>query len=898
MAKINNETEYTVCYRSMGGVDFTSENNPDGNHRFAYLENMYRDYDGDGGLMLESVPGFRKIAALGSKEHIHAIFSYKDNYKNDQLVIHSGSRLYKIPLKEKDNPTSGHLPIAYLEDRKSTAFSFENSLYVLDGCDITVVDGEGVASSVLKGECEPYVPTCYLNGEEYEQRNLLTDEFYERYGIGDSDEIATESPELIYEIISKEDKTCAVSGVSMSAWKPIYIPSKTTIGGESYSVIEVLDNALLNTEQLTALTIANGVKKIGRNAFRNCIHLESVVLPDSITEIGRSAFCSSTLLSYLYLGKGVTKIGEDFVLRCPLLADIEYGGTADDLGKIEMTLPEGISIRSEIKNTAVTVSIPVFSPAEKIELVTVDGKAHDFSVVYQNYLASEVIIFDNDKSRLNGKEVVINGIMSDSRFRKNTSGTSFMAEYSIPGRDAILGCTLAESFDGRIFLSGNPDLPNTVFYSQRDKGGKNNPLYFGILNYFNDGVGTHAVSALLASGDSILVFKDGEDKSGTIYYHRGLETGIDILPKVYPVSHIHNGISAVGEAISFFDEPIFLSRLGVVAARENGYTGKREIEIRSHNVNPKLLCESLSDTRLGVWLGYLVVASGEHIYLGDPRQRFHHASGSNEYEWYFLSGIGSYQKESRIYRYSETASDDLLVSDTPDEIARGQIGSYGAGPIEKLTYYSEENGKRYAVYLTDEYTGGEICPLCALYSNGELLIFGTENGEIFIFNNDKRGVPPPRISQRVGFSLSDYEKSFKRKIHPDYYSFGGRAARYVIKTVMDNVGIPHLTKSTVKNSLVAKMKLFAKSDVGFEIKTDKGDYVELSKIPDTVLDFEDIDFGSISFVNSDYSSIAIREKEKGWIEKQLQIKSEKFCAPFGLCSLAYRYTIKGRIKNG
>ena len=59
--------EYTVCYSKMGGVDFSSPNSISGRYRFSYLENMYRDYDGEGSELIESVPGYRRVVSLGEK---------------------------------------------------------------------------------------------------------------------------------------------------------------------------------------------------------------------------------------------------------------------------------------------------------------------------------------------------------------------------------------------------------------------------------------------------------------------------------------------------------------------------------------------------------------------------------------------------------------------------------------------------------------------------------------------------------------------------------------------------------------------------------------------------------------------------------------------------------------
>jgi hypothetical protein len=304
----------------------------------------------------------------------------------------------------------------------------------------------------------------------------------------------------------------------------------------------------------------------------------------------------------------------------------------------------------------------------------------------------------------------------------------------ISGKDAIFGCTVAESFDGRIFLSGNPKLPNTVFYSSRDLTGRNNPLYFGVLNYFNDGIGGFGVESMLAAGDSLAVFKSGDDGGGSSYYHTPKETGIVIMPKVYPVTYVHSGISAIGPSISFFDDPIFLSTLGVTALDKKAINLERSIATRSHNVNPRLLSENLKEAEMTKWLGYLVLLTGERIYLADSRETFSHSTGNVEYEWYFLSGIGSFSGGDTVYRFSNYAPEGFYVHERVGEVCSGEV--YGTMENVVTVLYVEIDGKRYTVTSMEERVGGVFSPATCVHSpDGELLLFGTESGDVCIFNN-------------------------------------------------------------------------------------------------------------------------------------------------------------------
>ena len=62
------------------------------------------------------------------------------------------------------------------------------------------------------------------------------------------------------------------------------------------------------------------------------------------------------------------------------------------------------------------------------------------------------------------------------------------------------------------------------------------------------------------------------------------------------------------------------------------------------------------------------------------------------------------------------------------------------------------------------------------------------------------------------------------------------------------------------------------------------------------------DFSTLSFTTSPFASgggvtVALPERERGWVEKSIALYSEDFRSPFGVYSICYRYKISGRIKN-
>ena len=897
--RISKSTEYTVTYSGMRGVDFSTLDGKAKRYRFSHLENMYKDYAGDGDGVIESIPGFRKLIGLG--ERVHAIYTHKINNGSVYYVIHAGTHLYRVlASKLEESPTLS--PFLTVKDAKSHGFTFNGSLFILDGRSLIAIDKDMIVSLVSDATYSaPYIPTTYYNGEEYEQRNLLTEKFYEKYVITSAGDLAVSTEGLVYKIISEEEGTVGVSGIQSNIGGVIYVPSYASIGGTRYRVVEISSYAFYSNKRVSAVTLPDSVKKIGKYAFGHCTALTRVISRTAIEIIDSEAFFGCSSLTRVHLGSSLKEIGSNAFANCASLTSLDYEGSESEFAKIQtLTDLSGFTVNYDTAFNTLVIEIPIFSPAKSIERVTLDGASVSYSTKTEDSLYTAITITSSDRSALDGKEVEILGATSSLKFTANSVGTNFIAESggSISGKDAIVGCTVCECFDGRVFLSGNPRLPNTVFYSSRDNTGRNNPLYFGALNYFNDGTGNYTVKSLLATGDSLAVFKSGDDGGGSIYYHTPRETGVNILPKIYPVSYIHSGISAVGDSISFFDDPLFLSPLGLCALDKKMINLERSIVTRSSNVNPKLLRENLEKASMTKWCGYLVLQAGEHFYLADSRDIFTNDEGKNEYEWYYLSGIGTYREATKIFRYAEHAKLGYATHPTRKNEEVNSTVYLTMDENNEAVYYTSENGIRYAAYTDGELRGGIFSPAtCVFATEDDLLFFGTESGDVCVFNNDKRGVAPDFLKEQADFNEEEYKNFYGNEIHPHFYNFDWHAPKYALKTVSDDGGIPNFTKSTVKHSLVVKVRCIGNGTVNCEVGTEKSGYKEVAKLPDSVLNFAEFDFDNLSFANLEYATLALREREKSWIEKNVAFYSEKFSSPFGIYSIIYRFTVKGKIKH-
>ncbi len=895
MAKLSKskKTEYTLIQGGWRGVDRDGGNIS--RSRLSYSENMYRDYDGDGGGVIESIPGFRRLYSFGEK--IRRIYGHKTSIDANVIIVHTESALYSFSRDYMEN-INNYSRRGSVLGTSSAGFSFGDTFYLLDGESIHTLDRYNNFRTLTNDDNRIYIPTTFLGGKEYEQRNLLTDKFKEEYMIEDPYVFCYSTPELIYSVSEPDKLWCEVTGIKTGYTGTVYIPKYVTIGSVSYEVRSIADRAFYENTDINEVIISSGITTIGSDAFCACTSISRMIIPDSVTAIGERAFSNCSSLSTFYLGSGVKEIDISAFDNTSALKTIHYAGTESDFYKMNDThafINKEILCREHYG--IVHVTIPVMSEASSIISVTLDGTEYNYITEAEDGKIKSIYLELPDEWGNKGKTLIINGQFSRAASGGKRKKKSFPETLTGSRRstfDAIRKCRVGAVFDGRVFYSGNPDLPNTVFFSERDSKGENNPFYVGAMNYFNDGMGAYPITSLLPVRDSLAVFKGGDDGSGSIFYHTPLETGDDVVPKAYPVAYVHSGVSAYGASISFLDDPVFLSPEGLSALADKNISYERNIVCRSHNVNLDLLKYDLKKASMAIWQGYLAICTREKIYLADSRATFRHETGGIEYEWFTLSGIGCHQYDARVFRYSSVAPEGYNVHERCDEKITGTVYSYAGNG--RFVYYTHENGLEYAIYPTEEWEGGTFSPAVTIGAVGDLLFFGTERGELCVFNNDKRGVAPDSVSSEPNFDPDEYNEQMGNKIHPYFYSFNRHPPRYLITTRFDDCDAPHLAKDTVKGSLVIKCKSISGSKMFLEVATDKRSYREIASFTGAGLDFAHFDFSLMSFDRSEYVTIPFREHEKNWVEKQITVYSDEFASPIGLLSVSFRYTLRGKIK--
>ena len=531
--------------------------------------------------------------------------------------------------------------------------------------------------------------------------------------------------------------------------------------------------------------------------------------------------------------------------------------------------------------------------------------------------------------------------------KKTFTSVSGVTEECADVGTLVTDCTIATVFDNRIFMSGNPNYPNHVFYCGRNITGYVDPTFFGVLNYMQDGVGISPITGMIPVADTLMVLKSDSQQDGSTYFHTAVETGKDLQPKVYPSTQGLSGIGCLGACVNFLDDPVFISRLGVEGIGQLSVRYERAMEHRSSLIDAKLVNLDLKNAILEEWNGYLLVLVDGKIFMADSRQRYTHDIGVPQYEWYYIEGIGVHDGQYQEYRYSSELYSELenaivkyckncnkpveecdcgvnsefveipltIAEPVYNSILRESYelkGEIANPPDEEgnntLTVYSDlvnttrvyftihdvhdkvtgQNVKK--AFLCDtrgNMTGGVFKKATILKAMDDLNMYGTQSVQNIFFGTENG----------VICSFNFDKRDDNGEISPIYYNFDERTIFSGCATKMDCCDIPHLTKNTVKKSTVIKTKTLLNSAAKIKVRTNKKPYEQIARINSTTFSFEDMDFSDFSFNTTDQSLFSVKEKEKKWVEKQYFLYSDEYMKPFALYYLSFRYTIAGRYKE-
>ncbi len=438
------------------------------------------------------------------------------------------------------------------------------------------------------------------------------------------------------------------------------------------------------------------------------------------------------------------------------------------------------------------------------------------------------------------------------------------------GENAVLLCRRAALYDGRIFLTGNPQMKNTVFYAARNRDGHIDPSYFSVYNYFRDGSGESENRAMFATPSGLCILKAGEGEESHVYLHTGEDSESDLCPRIYPAVLGYADAVATGGGLTFFGEPVYLTKNGICSFSFASFSGERRRICLSEKINRALRAYDPDRLRLVPYGEYLVLSTGTgEVYLGDRERRV-----GNDYTFYRLTGIGSYTGDRDAYEYAAS-----LPYYTPDMYISEKAGQLVTLPVFRQDNipYVYENGTQYACVARGEKSGGVFSPANRFLAVGELLFFTTENGDLCLFNTDKRDE--------------------NGEIPAEYYSFMGH--RYTSRAVFppDDCALPYLTKCTLPHATALRLSGFVGGRVRVTATANNNEKGVTHTLFGGSFDFGELDFNNLHFSNDRERIFPMRCGIDHFQAIQYAIHTDDYRVRFGLCELSFCYTKGRRIKR-
>ncbi len=847
-------------------------------------ENMYVDHT-ESVPCLESFPGYRRLTRLDGK--INGIFT--PSFGEEIYLVHAGAALYKCKFADSHRDEMTAERLCDMNDAKSSCYRIGKTLCILDRADITVIDEKLRVKKLSENADLAYIPTTYINGEEAEQVNMLSDKFMEVHKSISVSEMAYESEGLIYQIKSESGSTCVVTGVSTSFIGRVEIPTKKRINGKYYKVVEIGNNAFKSNDKITGVVIPGTVKRVGENAFAHCTSLSFAAMLDGIEIIDASAFYGCSSMTQVYIGITCKQIFFNAFYECPWLNKVYFSGDSSLIVNCEgfgEMLQYNVYYHQPYTDLA--IGIPIYTPIAKVTKLTVDGVATAFNSFVDRGIIRLPYV---NPGSLEGKTICVSGNINRTVIHSSKRATSFPLISDLRGYDAICSSDSATMFDGRALIWGSEGAGAMIFMSSFTLEGRAHPLYFGELDYMEVGNPAFPISCACGIEKHLVVAKSTEG-SGSIFVHSPRGDQFSVYGRCYPTAYSFDKTD-IRSGFGVFDDGLIFMR-GDGACKLTCSTSDAKITPVSSGIT-ELCDQGCADTIFSTLVGNLAVFTKGNLFLADPRLSYKIYGGEN-YRWFPIYNVGGYENEDIVYRYANTAPSGLYIHPDEGAAVMGDVYSY-RDENGKMVYYVKIGLRNYAVVPSEEAHGGNLLSVSALVHGENTLIFGSLSGDILALNTDKRGCPPPTIYTKEGFDSVEYEKIFGKVIHPDFYTHARHAVRYSVTTPMDNGNAPYLTKSTVKKSLTIRLSNRSRESVSVSTSIDGGQMVELCSIPMGEIDFEDFDFGTLTMICEDFESLSIPENQRKWVEKQIRVYTEQFKSPFAINSISYGFFTDGRIKN-
>ena len=298
--------------------------------------------------------------------------------------------------------------------------------------------------------------------------------------------------------------------------------------------------------------------------------------------------------------------------------------------------------------------------------------------------------------------------------------------------DRINKCKFGKIYNGRLFVSGNPNYKNCDWHSGEinvsqtenyDQDSTKDFTYFSDLDYCRYGSDDTAIVGydIYRDGD-LIVFKESSRNEATIYKRtHSLINAIDYAGNVlsdnieesYPCYDINSnggeGSFTNRTVINFIGDTLFLTKSGLkmLSSKETTTNNAKYSYDVSSYINTKITNEELENAYLYTFKERLILKTKRGVYYGEYNLR----NENKEYEWYFLDNVEVdlfFEYDDELY-FTDNEGNIKKFSDTSSYVDKRRvfIGIGGAlltnSPNEEINDGFDINEEKNYIIINNAY---------------------------------------------------------------------------------------------------------------------------------------------------------------------------------------------------
>lgn len=284
----------------------------------------------------------------------------------------------------------------------------------------------------------------------------------------------------------------------------------------------------------------------------------------------------------------------------------------------------------------------------------------------------------------------------------------------------ITGCALSCNFGvggykDRLFVSGNPEYPNRVWYSGLDEY-----CYFPDVNYLDFSDRACTIKGLSGHDTSLAVITDDNCYLVSASVNNNALTS-DTHDAVFTISHIFESAKPAGypELLVFNNEVVYMSKYGLAAITPSNVMDERYVQLRSERINEWLLNEELDQLQCCICGDFFVINNKKgRLYLLDGNTFSSTASkpfSQRQYEGYIWD-VGAdhvWSQDEKIFFMCGWRLYFIPISpETEDETyvneSGGTVHCYWETPnIYGADFYAKKSFTKFALLLRKNVSNGD-----------------------------------------------------------------------------------------------------------------------------------------------------------------------------------------------